>query len=585
MLQKRVNQMREEEEARTDAIEVSKAAERFKNVGSELQEWEDKHGSGSSAVRPGSSTPLSPYELLDAPSPATTVDDGRGGLVRPSFPRGDDSDRRRASSTMSLLHRDDRDRGTYDSLSLHSPPLQHTPSSAHFSGLEELLAPEVTAKTLSAPVTDPELESKIRLLEEVKKAREEVRGSLDKIRSNANTPTPSMARSGALSPTYIPTGAGNRVSSYSGSESEMDRRASIASSRILDHPERTRISSHSSSPPGISTQPQSEWESYLAERRLVSPSSIGSTPGARTSANLVSNATRLSMHGAVSGEMDSSAGRRERTTSMMEPQMTSEWGVREELRSPPRAALSHHYSNDDIRRTASFHERPSSFAESHRERQYSNGSITKSTPMGPPLIIGSAAGPMPHSASATLPSNRPSPTAPGMGSRSQSMNMRPQQQRTMTYEEHADRHRQRLSKLQDPVTAKMKEEVDLARAKAQWERQKKREAEEMKKREEAKAIAAVAAPRAQEGHEAEQRRGSGLAKEEALRNADEWRRSIHTGLDGMAGNAAIGPRQEAGRTGQIASGQGSARRKGDMGPPPVPRGMPQKRASQYSIVN
>jgi len=53
MLQKRLKQMREEEEARIEAEEVSKAAEKFKNVGSELDEWEEKHGKGST----GTSTP------------------------------------------------------------------------------------------------------------------------------------------------------------------------------------------------------------------------------------------------------------------------------------------------------------------------------------------------------------------------------------------------------------------------------------------------------------------------------------------------------------------------------------------------
>jgi hypothetical protein len=115
----------------------------------------------------------------------------------------------------------------------------------------------------------------------------------------------------------------------------------------------------------------------------------------------------------------------------------------------------------------------------------------------------------------------------------------------MTYEELADRHRKRISKLQDPVSSKMKEEVALAEAKEKWERQKRAEKEEMRRRE------AEGMLRQKEGERvapaAVAFRGEGAKK------AEEWRRSVHTDLN-MAGQA--GQPQRASRApGQMGQGE------------------------------
>jgi hypothetical protein len=101
----------------------------------------------------------------------------------------------------------------------------------------------------------------------------------------------------------------------------------------------------------------------------------------------------------------------------------------------------------------------------------------------------------------------------------------------MTYDELSERHRKRISQLQDPVTSKMREEVEIAAARERWEKQKRIEREEMRRREQEKA--ARLREREREGADVE---GMRRVKErgEVIRSTDEWRRSVHSGLSGMA---------------------------------------------------
>jgi len=95
----------------------------------------------------------------------------------------------------------------------------------------------------------------------------------------------------------------------------------------------------------------------------------------------------------------------------------------------------------------------------------------------------------------------------------------------MTNEELAERHRKRLSALQRPVTAKIREPLEIANARAEWERQKKIERIQMQKRE-AERLAQLAEM---------EKKGPAVDKREVLKSTDEWRRSIAMGLDRVAG--------------------------------------------------
>jgi len=95
----------------------------------------------------------------------------------------------------------------------------------------------------------------------------------------------------------------------------------------------------------------------------------------------------------------------------------------------------------------------------------------------------------------------------------------------MTNEELAERHRKRLSALQQPVTAKIREPLEIANARAEWERQKKIERIQMQKRE-AERLAQLAE---------REKKGPAVDKKEVLKLTDEWRRSIAMGLDRVTG--------------------------------------------------
>lgn len=393
MLQKRLKQMRDEEESRIEAEEVSKAAERFKNVGDELSEWEEKHGKGST----GGSKPRDGRSSVNLPQLGFT--DGQG---------------RRPSSSMSLLPPPAIEtRDFYDIVPLNSPPMTDTagtPTTGTFSMMESLKSP---GTDIACPlVGDPELESKMQLLAEVKKAREEVRGSLDKLR--AATHTPSFGTSGET------PGTGSTMTVGA---SDLASRLSLASSRLLEYPDKPMV------------RGGDNWEAYVQERKVLSPSPMLSPP---TAVLKSARTSRDSQN--VPDRFATPQERRDRTASMLEPRMP-DFGSSElhNLHTIYTAASM------SMRKTTSFQERPSTFHD---------------VPLGQPIIIGSAARRLDASSST-----------------------RPPPQRTMTYDELAERHRKRISRLQEPVTAKIREQVDVAEATAQRERQKRLERSDQQHRE------------------------------------------------------------------------------------------------------
>lgn len=469
MLTKRIKQQREEEEARLEAEEVARAAEHFKNVGSDLKEWEEKYGNGG-ARSPASGEGGQGRGGYD-------LDNDRASVLLPALPFDEREQRPgRTSSTASLLQRHDR----YEPLSLksHSPTsANHTPTSLRFTGAEELLSSDVGPSATAGVSADAELESKLKLLEEVKRARESVHSSLEKIR--AGTPTPTISQ-GLPSPTPSATPAHARTPSSVGlSDGVGSRRGSTSSSRMLDTIDKPRVAS------------QAEWEDYVRTRHVISPPPTQNAALLASAAMVDRGSSRHSQYAVVSDSVAKALDRRERTISMMEPQVADDWGPRETLNTTPA-----HISMG--RRALSFHETslapPMITARPQDRSSYS---------AGPRQIIGSAAGnhhvsSMQHSRSA--------------------------QGRTMTYEELSERHRQRLSALQEPVTAKIKEPMDVASAKATWDKQKRYEREDMKKREAEKLALA----------QARERRGPAVDKNEVLRSTAEWRRSVHGGLDNFA---------------------------------------------------
>ena len=345
-----------------------------------------------------------------------------------------------------------------------------------------MLSPDAQASPRDAG--DAELESKLKLLEEVKRARESVHSSLERIR--AGTPDPSVNR-GLPSPTSSVTPAINRPTSAMATSVDMrSRQGSTTSSRMLDDPRLTT---------------QSEWDHYVQSRNVITPP-VNNSPSLTTPA-MNRGTSQASHYAIVSDSVARAVNRRERTTSMMDLSVPEggDWGPREFINTTTPASVGMG------RRALSYHETPANLSIEVRPQ---------------------------YRESTSYASNRDSGAEYGSRSRQSSG------PRSMTNEELAERHRKRLSALQEPVTAKIREPLEVANARAEWERQKRIERAEMGKRE-AERIAQL---------NDKERRGLGVDKKEVLKSTDEWRKSIASGLDRVAGPSypsnSSGPGQRSG---------------------------------------
>jgi hypothetical protein len=453
-LRHRLKQQRDEEEAKVEAEEVAQAAERFKNVGADLNEWEEKHGDGASPKTPGTGgygTSLEPFEYQD----------NRSSVQLPSLGFEEGRRAHKTSSTASLLMRHER----YESLPLQSPTADNSPTTLKFPGLglEEMLSPD-HAKPQSAD--DAELESKLKLLEEVKRARESLHSSLERIR--AGTPTPSVNQGLPSPTTSVTPGIGRPTSAMATSVEMRSRRGSATSSRLLDDQ------------PRVATQ--SEWDQYVQSRNVITPP-VNHSPGLQTSGAMGRGASQNSQYAVVSDGVARAVDRRERTTFMMELSGNEEWGTRETLAAAPASVGMG-------RRALSYHETPAAHLSYEGRPQYGESGSYASGHADYPTRSRQSSGP-----------------------------------RSMTQEELAERHRKRLSALQEPVTAKIREPLEVASARAEWGKQKRIERAEMQKRE-ADRLAQV---------QERERKGPSVDKKEVLKSTDEWRRSIASGLDRVAG--------------------------------------------------
>lgn len=493
ILQKRLREAREEEEARIDNEEVTKAAERFKNTETELDTWEKKHGnisSGTSEVDEG--------EDPKALGRSTILGD-RSSTLLPNLGFEGLGDKR--ESLLSLVNDDRADRsGDYKRVPLSSPTGQGsnpgTPINATFHDRNT---------TPSPALTDADLESKLSLLAEVKKAREEVRSSLDRLRSS--TPAGSVYSTAAMLDRSV------TPASMLGPEDERARRISVASSKLLDRASPIQ-------PPAQDRTP-SEWERYVQERRLVTPSPTSGLLMPR-SATLAEPSYRSSQH-QPPGAFD----RRERTQSLLEPGLS-------DLGTGVSGAVNgaHPATRRESRNQAAMLPPPMPRPSSYHD-------IRTGAPQLAPIITGSAV---------AAPRGPPSATRPGM-------------QRTMTFEELAERHQKRMSRLQDPVTTQMTQQMEVEKARAKWELQQKREKEQMRAREAARmAVGSQGADEGTAGNapasfaSALDAQAGKRERQDPAKKADEWRRSVVSNLHVAGGSAGASGKRSDDERGKRSTG-------------------------------
>jgi hypothetical protein len=490
MLQKRRTQLAAEEEARIEAQEIDRAAEHFKNVDAELAEWEGKHGTDSSSHTLGGTLAKSnitarhlstPTTLWSTPS-TTKLKDLAESPPRDVTPMND------TPKPLSLLdemgYRDDHAKG---------PDTPGTPI------------------TPSDPL-DPELEQKLQLLSEVRRARQSIRSSMDYLRSSTGTPT--IDRAAGSTPSETRPGSPSRSRHDSvGSILDRGRYDSGSSSLLLlNNTGRERKSSAGSSRMLDDTRNRHD---SLGDRMLspAEPSTVAGVIGNRLS---LADVGRIAQ-----------ANTDARPKSDVRP--LSEWEVYVQSRnivapaSPVQPAQQsppvQHYAvvSDSVSRALTQRNSSEQRSPSMSVTPLPTSSPTPGQEYGANLARAIASNE--QAITAALP-----PTA--IAARRHSANAlasRRSSAKAMTTEELAERHREVLSKMQDRVTGPIKEEQALVSAKDEWEKRQRAEREEQRRKEKrsergdtGRGPAPIVATDA----------GAAPRSSDRSRRTDEWRKSL-----------------------------------------------------------
>lgn len=153
ILQKRRKDIKAEEEARIEAQQVAVAAENFKNVDAELAEWEGKHGEKSPLAE------VPPILNFDHTPSTNTLVNAAGGA----------SPGKREAFPVSLQ------------------PREQPREQRRLSLLEEMGYSDNSSPV--SPIEDLDLEQKVQLLAQVRRARESIASSLNQLRSTTDSPS------------------------------------------------------------------------------------------------------------------------------------------------------------------------------------------------------------------------------------------------------------------------------------------------------------------------------------------------------------------------------------------------------------
>jgi hypothetical protein len=419
MLQTRRKRLVEEEEAKIEAVEISRAAELFKNVDAELAEWEGKYGGKSD----------SGTETL-----ADTLQMGKG------MPRSMSS----APTTPGI------DSPSIESRNLNLTPIIDTPR--RLSLMEEMGYKE-------DPKVDPELEQKVQLLAEVRRARQSIRSSMDYLRSVGTTPLDPAAASG----------------SSDGPHS--DRPGSPSSSRILD---RGRYDSGSSSLMLLN----------VGSTERPRKNSLGPNLEASTVGSVIGSRLSLADVGRMASSPEGRPQSDNRPLTEWEQYLDSRTVVSPPPVSPPTSNLERYsvVSNSVSRAVTQRADRAPSAGQEYGANLARAIGASEATAAA---------------AAATNPLRSPGP----MGSTSRRAS------KAMTTEEFAERHQKMLTKMQDRVSAPIKEEQALVVAKSEWDEKKRLEREEQRRR-------------AQRTEREGMVDGRPPRHADRTRRTEEWRRSV-----------------------------------------------------------
>lgn len=508
ILSKRRKQLRDEEAARIEAEEVARAAENFKNVDAELAEWEGQHGDG------GSTTKLYSEKDTDEFS-----------YRRPSlgqFP-----------STTPILNANQVSAKPKQDYLADSAGYQPVPTTTRRVSLMEEMGFATEGGTKEIDLSDPcptpgekgpsseigagdDLDEKLRLLAEVRRARQSIRSSMDQLRSSNNNTPGSVGSLGDRPRSSL--GFGERSHTPAPSD-HRSRHNSVTSSILLDRVRHdSSLSSHDSRGRPDSMD-RLRGNSFDAGRGL---STSESDP----------ERWRLS----YGGRSDEPPVAEMRPLSGA-PKELSEWERRqaefEEYKQQRQIVSPPAPKPQPLPQVPTVTAVSDSVARAMNRRTNADGTMSTLVTGAKEMTPGQQYGADLSRAISTQEAERRAAAAAALAAQRQAREQRARPTKSMTTEELAERHREMLNRMQDKASAPIREQMALAEAKEQYERQQRIDRELQRRKEAEAAAGGQKLPRAQRGDTArEPSLGDTLTNHQPPRQSDrqsrmeEWRRSV-----------------------------------------------------------
>ncbi|KAI0053366.1 hypothetical protein FA95DRAFT_1475369, partial [Auriscalpium vulgare] len=454
VLQRKLKEIKAEQRRR-EALDEVKAAERFSRLDQEKADWEKDHPTLGKHGRQDSEFSRTPLmKYSDGLSSPGLDDSGYSG--RPRRPSGL-SEFRAAGAP-----EDDLRRASRGSQMLGALPVLDLGADLTGKLPAGYISEDVAKDSGSAtPENSEDLRRKEELLQEI----QSIRRSIDHLKSETtnNSSSSTSRRPSLTSRRTLSYGFDNAIlpPAHLRPPRSQDPRTRVQS---MDVANLTEQAGSSIGRPTSAPLLDANWDSYVRDRKLLQPPSGVSAPISTTPVPLVSPAPRISVPPAVQEALN----RRQKRETMLE------LGITAVERTPSPGSSSE---------AAGDHSRP-------EHRRASSSNPMRSSLYTPPTIL-------PPRKIAAAP-----PPAPS---------------RTVTYEELAERHREKLRELQAPLTQAEKDHADLDAAKARWERSKAIERDAVSKRQADRA----AAQASKEGH---RRRPSADVKDKVREARDRSRR-------------------------------------------------------------
>ncbi|KZT30609.1 hypothetical protein NEOLEDRAFT_1126206 [Neolentinus lepideus HHB14362 ss-1] len=451
------------EQKRRDEEEEARAAERFADIDKERGDWERQHATLPKHARHDSNFSGMPLiKDMDMPGTPSSAElrDSTFTLVNGTRQRYHSgvSDFFAAPPSDDELKRAGRQSpGALPVLDLGTDIQEDVPKS--FITNDKLGERLAIPTSTSSPLLD-DIKRKEELLNEI----QTIRKSLDALKGG--TPAPSASSESRSRHASFTAGL-NITSSILADATHLrpprqpDPRSRIQSVELSSLMRASPKPGESIGRPLSAPLQNDDWDAYVRDRKLLQPPS-GITPPIATTP--ISPTPRIAVPAAVAEAL----ARRHKVESMVE---MGEMGTRVTSSSSGGSAPSVGRASPariDYFAEVARQPTPPSMSKSHSRKVSSSGLAP--APISPPAP-----------AVTVLPPRKSSTGIPAPQSE------RPNVPRVITFEELAERHREKMRDLQAPLTEAAKQEADVAEAKAKWERAKAIEKEAVTRRQAEKA--------------------------------------------------------------------------------------------------